>query len=126
MRRGLLAALAAVALLAGCGGDDDSGVVFKDPKGTVNVEKGMTFSLEFRVNAGVGFDWKPVGVPAGVALVELKDTKVDYPDEERDGDSGTKRFVYEAKRTGRQTLVFRKLFRGDEQERRTVNIEIRG
>ena len=124
MGRCLLVALAALALVAGCD-DDGSGVVFKDPKGTVDVEKGMTFSLEFRVNAGVGFDWEAVGTPPGVALVELKDTKVDYPDEERAGDSGTKRFVYEAKGTGRQTLVFRKLFRGDHQERRTLTVEIR-
>jgi predicted secreted protein len=126
VRLALLAALAALALLAGCDSGDGSGLVFKDPKGTIDVERGMTFSLEFSVNASVGYDWEPVGLPMGSALVELKDTKVDYPDEERAGESGRKRFVYEAKRTGRQSVVFRKLFRGDEQERRTVTIEIRG
>ena len=126
----LTAAVACIALLAvtlaSCNDGDDSGLVFKDPKGTVEVEEGMTFSLEFSVNAGVGFDWEPVGVPSGVALVRLEDTVVDYPDEERAGDSGKKRFVFKAERTGRQALVFRKLFRGDEQERRTVHVQIRG
>ena len=127
MKLAIVVALAALALLAGCGGGDDgAGVVFKDPKGTVDVEKGMTFTFELSVNAGVGFDWEPVGLPTGVALVELKETKVDYPDEERAGDSGVKRFVYEAKRTGRQTIVLRHLFRGDEKERRTIHVNIRG
>ena len=128
MRRALIAALMALALLGGCGGDDDGseGIVFKDPKGTIDVEKGMTFTLELTVNSGVGFDWEPVGLPTGVALVELKDTKVDYPDEERAGESGKKRFVYEAKRTGHQAIVLRHIFRGDEQERRTVHVNIRG
>jgi predicted secreted protein len=128
VRRTLLLALTALALLAGCGGDDDGGegIVFKDPKGTINVERDMTFTLELSVNAGVGFDWEPVARPTGIALVELKDTKVDYPDEQREGDSGVKRFVYEAKRTGRQTIVLRHLFRGDEKERRTITVVIGG
>ena len=127
MRRGVVALLAAVALLAGCdGGGDDSGVVFKDPKGTLQIEEGMRFSLEFSVNASVGNDWEPVGVPKGAAAVELKETKVDHPNPDRDGDSGTKRFVYEATGTGTQGLTFRRLFRGDEQERRTVTLVIRG
>ena len=126
MRRALRTALAALAFLAGCDSGDDSGLVFKNPKGTIDVEKGMTFTLELTVNSGVGFDWEPVGVPTGVALVELKDTEVDYPDEERAGESGKKRFVYEAKGTGRQAIVLRHIFRGDEQERRTILVNIRG
>ena len=63
-------------------------------------------------------------MPAGVALVELKETEVEYPEEERAGDSGVKRFTYEALRPGRQTLVFRRLFRGDPDERRTLNVTI--
>jgi predicted secreted protein len=128
VKRLAAAALAALAAAAapGCGGDDEGGIVFKDPRGTVSVEKGMEFTLEFRVNAGVGFDWQAVGVPSGVALVELKDTEVEYPEEERAGDSGVKRFVYEAKKAGRQTLVFRRLFRGDVDERRTISLTISG
>ena len=128
MRVALLAALAALALLAGGCGDDDGreGLTFVDPKGTIDVERGMDFTLEFRVNAGVGYDWQPVATPAGAALVELKDTRVHYPNPESAGDSGVKRFVYEAEETGRQTLVFRRLFRGDLDERRTVTVNIRG
>jgi predicted secreted protein len=127
VRRRLLAGLLALAFLAGCNDGDGSGLVFKDPKGSIDVEQGMTFSLEFRVNAGVGFDWEPVAAPPGqAALLKLEDTVVDYPDEDRAGDSGTKRFVYRAERSGRQTLVFRKLYRGDAQERRAVNVQIRG
>jgi predicted secreted protein len=128
MRRCAIVVWLVVALLAGCGGGGDpgDGIVFEDPHGTVDVEEGARFSLEFSVNAGVGFDWEPVGVPAGVALVELKETKVDYPDERRAGDSGKKRFVYEATRAGRQTLVFRRIYRGDPQQRRTITVNVRG
>ncbi len=125
MRR--LALLAALALLlAGCGGDDDSGLTFEEPKGTVNVERGMEFTFEFSVNASVGFDWEAVGVPRGVALVEPKGTEVHYPNPDSIGDSGVKRFRYKAgHEAGHQTLVFRKLYRGDPQERRTITLEIR-
>jgi predicted secreted protein len=126
VRRAALAALAALLLLAGCDSGDGSGLVFKDPKGTVEVEKGMTFSLEFSVNAGVGYDWEPVGAALDGSIVELVDTKVDYPDENRDGDSGKKRLVFEARSAGTQDVGLRKLFRGDEQERRTVTIRVRG
>jgi predicted secreted protein len=127
VRHALALLLAAAAALAasGCGGgDDDKGLVFKDPRGTVDVEEGMRFTFEFRVNAGVGFDWRAVGVPEGVALVVLKETEVEYPEEDRAGDSGDKRFIYEALRPGRQTLVFRRLFRGDLDERRTLTVVI--
>jgi predicted secreted protein len=126
MRRAAVAVLAAAALLAGCDDGDDSGLVFKDPKGTIEVEERMTFSLEFSVNASVGNDWEPVAMPKGAAAVKLKDTKVDYPNPDADGDSGTKRFVYEATTSGTQGLTFRKLFRGDEKERRTITLVIRG
>jgi predicted secreted protein len=111
---------------AGCGGDgdDDSGIVFQDPRRPVAVEKGMTFSIEYSVNAGVGTDWEVVE-PRASGPVELERTDVDYPDEEREGDSGRKRFVFEAKRTGSEAVVFRKLYRGDQQEVRTVTMQVR-
>ena len=124
MRLATLAAVAALALLAGCDDGDGSGLVFKDPKGTVEVEKGTKFSLELSVNASVGFDWEPVGAP-DPSVLELVDTLVDYPDEDRAGDSGKKRFVYEAKATGTQTVVLRRLYRGDEDERRRITVRIR-
>jgi predicted secreted protein len=126
VRRHLLAGLLALVFVAGCNDGDGSGLVFKDPKGSIDVEEGMTFSLEFSVNAGVGYDWEPVAAPPGQpAVLKFEDTVVDYPDEQRDGDSGKKRFVYRAECSGRQTLVFRRLFRGDEDERRNVTVAIR-
>lgn len=128
MRAALLAAVAALALLAGCGdGDGDgSGLVFKDPKGIVSVERGMEFTFEFSVNASIGYDWEQVGVPRELSLVKLTDTEVHYPNPDSIGDSGVKRFKYEAgERSGRQTLVFRRLYRGDLNERRSITIEIR-
>ena len=126
MRRALLATLAAVCLLgAGCGGEESGGIVFEDPKGSIDVERGMRFTVELSVNAGVGYDWVPE-VPASNGPVLLRGTKVEYPDEQRDGDSGVKQFLYEAKRTGTGTIVLRKLFRGDQQERRTVTVNVRG
>jgi predicted secreted protein len=124
------AVAACIALLAlaltSCNDGDGSGLVFKDPKGSIDVEEGMKFSLEFSVNAGVGYDWEPVVSPPGQAeILKLEDTVVDYPDEEREGDSGKKRFVYRAERSGKQTLVFRRLFRGDEDQRRTVTVSVR-
>ena len=117
--------LAALALLAACGdGDGGEGIVFEDPRGTIDVERGMRFTLEVTVNAGVGFDWEPVGTPDGP--VELEETKVDYPDERRDGDSGKKRFVYRATDSGRATIVLRRLYRGDPQERRAIAVNVRG
>ena len=127
MRLALAAALAALALLAGCGDGKNAaeGIVFEDPKGAIDVETGMTFTIELSVNASVGYDWRAAALPAG-APVELKDTRVHYDNPDSIGDSGVKRFVYEAKRPGRQAILLRRSFRGDPQERRTVTVTIRG
>lgn len=125
MRRALLAVLAAGALLAGCDGGDDSGLVFEDPKGTVEVERGMEFAFEFSVNAGVGFDWEAVG-PGRARHAELTGTDVEYPEEEREGDSGVKRFRFRASDSGgRDALVFRRIYRGDPEERRAITLVVR-
>ena len=125
MRRALLAVLAAAALLGGCDAGDDSGLVFKDPKGTVGVERGMEFTFELSVNAGVGFDWEAVD-PNRLKHAELTGTDVEYPEEEREGDSGVKRFRFRASDTpGDDTIVLRKLYRGDQQERRSITLEVR-
>jgi predicted secreted protein len=121
---GLCVALAALALVTGCD-DEGQGIVFKDPKGTIDVEKGMKFTLEFSVNAGVGYDWVPVA-PDPSGPVRLRSTSVDYPNEERAGDSGSKFFVYEATETGEARIELRKLFRGDQQERRRIVVRVRG
>jgi predicted secreted protein len=125
MRRALVAAVAAIVLLPGCSDDGDgTGLVHRDPKRPIDVESGMRFTVEFSVNAGVGFDWELVP-PRKDGPVALEETEVDYPDEERDGDSGTKRFVFEAGDPGSEAVVFRKLFRGDTQETRSVTVNVR-
>jgi predicted secreted protein len=126
LRPALAIAAVLVALLAGgCGGDEESeGIVFEDPKGSIDVERGMRFTLEFSVNASVGTDWVPL-VPDSSGPVLLRGTKVDYPDEDRDGDSGVKQVLYEATRTGTGKIVLRKLYRGDQQERRTIVVNVR-
>jgi len=118
-----LAALFAVLTLGGCF-SGDGGLVFKDPKGTQTVEKGMKFSLEFTVNGSVGYDW--VQTPARGGVLEPQGTTTHYPDEDRAGSSGTKRFAYRAARPGRQTLTFRHYFRGDPQESRSVTVLVSG
>ena len=124
MRLAIAAVLAALALLAGCD-DEGSGIVFKDPKGTLDVEKGMEFTLEFSVNASVGYDWVPVA-PDPNGPVRLRSTSVDYPNEDRAGESGSKFFVYDATDTGEARIELRKLFRGDQQERRRIVVRVRG
>ena len=128
MRPALAAGLAAFALLAGCGGDGENGtegVVFKDPSGGIDVARGMKFTIELSVNASVGYDWVPVA-PDPSGPVKLKSTSVDYPNEESVGDSGFKRFTYEATGAGDHTIELRKLFRGDQQERRRLRVRVRG
>ena len=125
MRRALLAVAVTAALIAGCDAGDDSGLVFEDPRGTIDVERGMEFTFEFSVNASVGFDWEAVD-PDRARHSELTGTDVEYPEEDREGDSGVKRFEFRASETaGRDTIVFRKLYRGDQQERRTIVLEVR-
>ena len=117
-------ACAGLALLAGCD-DEGDGIVFKDPKGTIDVERGMKFTLEFSVNASVGYDWAPVA-PDPSGPVRLRSTSVDYPNEDSIGDSGSKFFVYEATGTGEARIELRKLYRGDQQERRRIVVRVRG
>jgi hypothetical protein len=50
---------------------------------------------------------------------------VHYENPDSAGDSGVKRFIYDAKRTGEATIVLRKLFRGDQEERRTIRVRVR-
>jgi predicted secreted protein len=128
VRRAFAAGLTALALLAGCGGGGENGtegIVFKDPSGSIDVARGMKFTFEFSVNASVGYDWEPAGSLPASAPVALKDTRVHYENPDSAGDSGVKRFVYDAKRTGEATIVLRKLFRGDEEERRTLHVRVR-
>jgi predicted secreted protein len=125
VKRALAAALLGAALAAGCGGDRVK--TFKDPHGRIEVDRGKRFAVELRVNSGVGYDWKFVGLPTGIALVQLEKTTIDYPDEDRAGENGTKRFEFRTKDArGIQTISFQRYFRGKRDEHRSVNVAIGG
>jgi predicted secreted protein len=119
-----VAAVAAALVGAGCGGDGVE--TFEDPHGKIEVGQGDRFAIELSVNASVGYDWRAVPDPTGVRIVELRKTSVDYPDEERAGDSGVKRFEYRANARGIQTVEFQRFFRGKPDEKRSVNVDVGG
>jgi predicted secreted protein len=118
-----LGVAALLLLIAGCGGGD--GNTFKNPHGTIHVKKGAEFRVEFTVNSGVGFDWAQIPRLERSILSPAKIT-VDYPDENRAGQSGTKTFTYTAERTGQETVVFQHVFRGQPRERRTIVVDVAG
>jgi predicted secreted protein len=125
MRYGLALAVAALLLLvAGCGGGGGSNS-FKNPHGTIDVKKGDEFRIEFTVNGGVGFDWALIPRLEQSILTPAKITTY-YPSDNRAGESGTKRFTFTAKASGRETLVFQHVFRGAPRERRTVVVDVAG
>jgi predicted secreted protein len=126
MRRLLALAVALSLVLVAAGGcGDSSDNTFENPHGTIHVKKGDEFRLRFTVNSGVGFDW--VQIPRLEESI-LSDAKisVDYPKEERAGQSGTKTFTFKANRTGEETVVFQHVFRGQPKERRTLVVDVAG
>jgi predicted secreted protein len=116
----LVGTLAAAAALAGCG--DPS---FKDPKGTVEVDRGDSFKLVFRVNASVGFDWLLDKKPASDSPVRFEgdDVKVDNPDSA--GSGGDKTFRFKADRAGTTTVNFTHYFRDEKKNRRRIKVRVK-
>jgi predicted secreted protein len=120
-----LAALALAAILAGagCGGGGSS--TLENPHGTVGVKKGDEFTLQFVVNAGVGYDWQLVPFDIDSPKLQLMGTSTHYPDEDRTGQSGKRSFRFRATRIGRQVLIFQHFFRGKPQDRRVLRIDVK-
>jgi predicted secreted protein len=117
----LVLAAAALLALAGCGGPK----TFKDPHGKIEVDKGENFVVELRVNGSIGYDWLYEPSPSGVRLVKLVKTTTDYPDDDRAGESGVKRFEFKPLvKGGVQTITFQRYFRDKKDERRDLNVEI--
>ncbi|MEA2352260.1 MAG: Chagasin family peptidase inhibitor [Thermoleophilaceae bacterium] len=121
MRRALGLVLAALLLVAGCSGGASN--AFKNPHGTLHVKKGDEFRIEFVVNSGVGFDW--VMIPRlERSILTAPAITTFYPDENRAGQSGTKRFTFRASATGTETVIFQHVFRGKPRERRVLTVDV--
>ncbi|HKP91316.1 MAG TPA: protease inhibitor I42 family protein [Thermoleophilaceae bacterium] len=124
MRVPVALALAVVLLLGGgCGVGGPT--IFENPRGTIGVTKGDEFVIELRVNASVGYDWQLVPFDFEPTKVDLVKTETIYPDDNRAGQSGKRRYRFKATTVGRQTLVFQRVFRGKPTRRRVLTIEVR-
>jgi predicted secreted protein len=121
-----LAALAVGAALAagaaGCGGGSTT---YVNPHGTIGVKRGDEFTLQFKVNASIGFDWQVIPFGLELPKVELLKTQTSYPDDHRAGESGTRRYRFRATKVGRQVLIFQHFFRSQPQERRVLRIDVK-
>jgi predicted secreted protein len=124
MRTGLAAlALTVVLAAAGCGGSGPQ--VFENPHGTIGVKKGDEFTLQLVVNSGVGFDWQLIPFDIDTPKLQLLKTQTVYPNDNRAGESGKKRFKFRATRIGRQVLIFQHYFRSTPRDRRVVRVDVR-
>ena len=110
--------------LAGCGG---SGIkTFDDPHGTLEVGTKSRFAVDMKVNASVGYDWLLIPtIEFESAPVTLAKTSVDYPNDNRAGQSGTKRFEFRTTGRGRATIIFQHTFRGAPRDRRVLTVDVR-
>ena len=118
-----MALAVAIFLIAGCGASGPR--IFDNPRGTIGVEKGDEFTIQLTVNAGVGYDWEIVPFDYEPTKVDLVRTETVYPDDQRDGDSGKRRYRFKATTVGRQILVFQRFFRSKLSARRVLRIEVR-
>ena len=124
MRTALAPALAALLLMLGaCGASGPK--LYEDPHGTIGVSRGGEFTVQLKVNAGVGYDWQLVPFDFERTKVDLVKTETIYSDENRAGESGKRRYRFKATAVGHQTLVFQRFFRGKLVGRRVLTIEVR-
>ena len=110
-------------LLAGCGASGPK--IYDNPRGTIGVSRGGEFTVQLKVNAGVGYDWQLVPFDFEPTKVDLVKTETIYSDEKRAGESGKRRYRFKATTVGRQTLVFQRFFRSKLVGRRVLTIEVR-
>jgi predicted secreted protein len=124
MRTGLAALALTVGLAAaGCGGSSQQ--IYQNPHGTIEVKKGDEFTLQFVVNSGVGFDWQLIPFDIDTPKLQLLKTQTVYPNDNRAGESGKKRFKLRATRIGRQVLIFQHYFRSTPRDRRVLRIDVK-
>ena len=119
-----MAGVAVTLALAGCGGGGIK--TFDNPHGTLTVDTKSSFAVELEVNQSVGYDWQLIPtIEFESAPVTLAKAKVDYPDEKRAGESGTKRFEFKTTDRGRATIIFQHSFRGLPRDRRVLTVDVR-
>jgi predicted secreted protein len=116
------AALGALALSAGCAGEDTK--VVRDPRGAIEVKEDEDLLMELRVNASVGYDWR-LERPVSGGVLELDDVSVEVDDPEATGSGATKRFRFETRGPGVERVRLLHLYRGEVDERRSVAVTVR-
>ncbi len=93
-----LVTLFAALLIAGCGGNGDSGS-HSDPARKIKVEKGDEFVISLKSNPTTGYSWEETSDSTMVSLLNM-DYKEDEADEDLVGVGGTEFFTYRALQTG--------------------------
>ena len=66
------------------------------------MKKGDELTLQFVVNSGVGYDWQIVPFDLETPKVDLLGTRTIYPNDDRAGESGKRRYRFRATTVGRQ------------------------
>lgn len=113
MLRRLAVALAAVALLAGCGGGGTE-LTAEDSGKTVGASVGDTFTLRLDENVTTGYAWQ-ITQETDDGVVRMLGSDYEAPDTDAVGAGGVREWRFEAVGEGRTTLSmeYRRPF-GDE------------
>jgi predicted secreted protein len=116
-------AVAAFAVLPGCGGGGGGTKTVSEPRGALSVAKGQTLVLAFSNNPGIGFDWERSAPNPDPTVLRPRGSRSDRAD--RPGASVEIRYRFEARRAGTAAIGFVHFFRGKVTERRTVRVTVR-
>lgn len=105
----VLLALAVIALIGGCGGDE----TFEDLDAPLVVEAGERFSIALSENPSTGYEWQFTRRPdPGVVRLVGSDFELEEGGEDRAGAGGTRSFRFEAVGAGETEMRLRYLFTG--------------